>query len=121
MDAKIGPNVNFKHMFFILNRTVWFQTPVNSVMKSESDFSEVVLIGIQDGEKSLDHSSNGVSRGIGKALPEAEHEAWGSSVNTTHSEEWRELGSCPADLVGSGNSKIGQNNESQCEKPFMRT
>lgn len=48
MDAKIGPNVNFKHMFFILNRPVWFQTPVNSLMKLGSDFSEVVLIGIQD-------------------------------------------------------------------------
>lgn len=49
MDAKIGPNVNFKHMFFILNRPVWFQTQVNSLMKLGSDFSEVVLIGIQDG------------------------------------------------------------------------
>lgn len=38
MDAKIGPNVNFKHMFFILNRPVWFQTPVNSLMKLGSDF-----------------------------------------------------------------------------------
>lgn len=79
MDAKIGPNVNFKHMFFILNRPVWFQTPVNSLMKLGSDFffSEVVLIGIQDGEKSLDCSSNRVSRGIEKVLPEAEHEGLG--------------------------------------------
>lgn len=78
MDAKIGPNVNFKHMFFILNRPVWFQTSVNSLMKLGSDFfSEVVLTGIQDGEKSLDSSSNRVSRGIGKVLPEAEHEGLG--------------------------------------------
>lgn len=77
MDAKIGPNVNFKHMFFILNRPVWFQTSVNSLMKLGSDFSEVALIGIQDGEKSLDHSSNRVSRGIRKAFPEAKHEGLG--------------------------------------------
>lgn len=78
MDAKIGPNVNFKHMFFILNRPVWFQTPVNSLMKElGSDFSEMVLIGIQDGEKSLDHSSNRVSREIRKVLPEAKHEGLG--------------------------------------------
>lgn len=46
---------------------------------------------------------------------------WDSSVTIAHSEEWRELQSCPADLVGSGNFKIGQNNERQCVNPFMGT
>ena len=77
MDAKIGPNVNFKHMFFTLNRPVWFQTPVNSLMKLSSDFSEVVLSGIQDGEKSFNLSCNRVSRGTGKTLPEAKPEGLG--------------------------------------------
>ena len=66
MNAKIGPNVNFKHMFFILTRPGWFQTAVNSSMKLGADFSEVVLIGIQDGENSSDHSSNRVSIGTAK-------------------------------------------------------
>lgn len=76
MNAKIGPNVNFKHMFFILNRPVWFQTTVNSLLKLGSDFffSEVVLNDIQVGENPSDHCSNRVSRGIGKVPPEAKHE-----------------------------------------------
>ena len=47
--------------------------------------------------------------------------AWDSSMDTAHSEKWKALGSCPADLVGYGNFKIGQNKESQCEKPFRGT
>jgi len=35
-------------------------------MKLGADFSEVVLIGIQDGENSSDHSSNRVSTGTAK-------------------------------------------------------
>ena len=77
MNAKIGPNVNFKHMFFILNRPEWFQAPVNSLMKLGSDFSVVVLIGIQDGENSSDNSSNRVSKGIAKVPPEAKYEGLG--------------------------------------------
>lgn len=42
-------------------------------------------------------------------------------MNIAHSEGWRELGSCPATLVGSGNFKIGQNNENKCVNPFMGT
>ena len=42
-------------------------------------------------------------------------------MDTAHSEKWKALGSCPADLVGYGNFKIGQNKESQCEKPFRGT
>lgn len=90
-------------------------------MKLGSDFLEVVLIGIQDGEKSLDHSSNKVSRGIGKVLPEAKPKGLGSSVNMAHSEEWRELGSCPADFGKIWKFYVRQDNESQCEKPFMGT
>lgn len=93
MDAKIGPNVNFKHMFFVLNRPVWFQIQVNSLMKLGSDF----LRGSYDWYSSwgifLDYSCNEVNRRIEKVFSKA----WDSSVNIAHSKEWSELGSCPAD------------------------
>ena len=47
--------------------------------------------------------------------------AWDSSVTITHSEDGGSQEAIRQTLVGSGNFKIGQNNESQCVNPFMGT
>lgn len=60
-------------------------------MKLGSVFPEVALIGIQDGEESLDHPSSGLSSS--RRLSKPSMKAWDSSVDTVHPgvEEVRKL------------------------------
>lgn len=121
-ECKNWSKCQFKHVFFILNRPGWFQIAVNSSMKlgiwsyqSVSDWYS------RWGELLGSLQQQGQHWNCKRCLRKQSMKAWDSSVAWLLTLRMEELGAIRQTLVGSGNFKIGQNNESQCVNPFMGT